>query len=184
MHAIPKVATHGFALVLEASVLARACRGERAAFEAIYCGYARPAYGLALRLLGRPAAAEDVVHDAFLRAFERIGSYRGEAPFGAWIKQLVLHAGIDRLRAERRWAGDVEPVEQLCEAREDPSAWLDAEGLLARLAPRARMVVWLHQAEGWSHVEIAARFRQSESWSKSVLARSLARLREDEEKQA
>lgn len=181
MHARSKEAQHGFALVLEASVLARARRGESSAFETIYRGYAQPAYGLALRLLGRPAVAEDVVHDAFLRAFERIASYRGEAPFGAWVKQLVLHAGIDRLRAERRGAGDAEPVERLLEAREDPSAWLDAEGLLARLAPRARMVVWLHQVEGWSHVEIAARFRHSESWSKSLLARSLARLRDDQE---
>lgn len=171
---------NGFALVLDASVLARARQGDPAAFETVYRAYARAAFGLGLRLLGRAAAAEDVVHDAFLRAFEHIRSYRGEAPFGAWIKRLVLNAAIDRLRAERRWAGDAEPVELLADAREDPAPLLDAQGLLARLAPRARTVVWLHQMEGWSHPEIAAHFRQSESWSKSILARSLARLREEE----
>ena len=173
----------GFAHVLDASVLARAQRGDAAAFEAVYRCYARPAFGLALRVLGRAAAAEDAVHDAFLRAFERIGGYRGDAPFGAWVKKLVLHAAIDRLRAERRWAGDAEPVDALRAEREDPGPLLDAQGLLARLAPRARAVVWLHQMEGWSHPEIAARFGQSESWSKSVLARSLQRLRQAQEQE-
>ncbi|MCK7594509.1 RNA polymerase sigma factor [Pseudomarimonas salicorniae] len=171
----------GFALALDASVLARAQRGDASAFEVVYRSYSRPAFGLALRVLGRPAVAEDVVHDAFLRAFERMDGYRGDAPFGAWIKRLVLNAAIDRLRAERRWAGDAEPVDALREVREDPSPLLDAQGLLARLAPRARAVVWLHEMEGWSHPEIAERFRQSESWSKSVLARSLERLRAQQE---
>jgi RNA polymerase sigma-70 factor (ECF subfamily) len=176
-------AASGFALVLDASVLARAQRGDRAAFEAVYRAYARPAFGLALRVLGRAATAEDVVHDAFLRGFERIGSYRGDAPFGAWVKRLVLNAAIDRLRSERRWAGDAEAVDALQDGREDPAPLLDAQGLLARLAPRARTVVWLHEMEGWSHQEIAVRFRQSESWSKSILARSLQRLRAAQEEQ-
>lgn len=171
----------GFAAVLEASVLARAQRGEAEAFATVYRCYARPAFGLALRLLGRGAVAEDAVHDAFLHAFERIASYRGEAPFGAWVRRLVLNAAIDRLRAERRWSSDAERVESLVAAGADPAPQLDAEGLLARLAPRARAVVWLHQMEGWSHPEIAARFGQSESWSKSIVARSLERLRREQE---
>lgn len=180
MEPAPREAASGFSLVLDASVLARACRGDSAAFAAIYRGYAGAAFGLALRLLDRRALAEEVVHDAFLRAFEKIASYRGEAPFGAWLKRLVLNAAIDRLRAERRWVGEAEPVEALREPREDPGALLDVAGLLARLAPRARAVVWLHQMEGWSHPDIGARFGQSESWSKTVLSRSLARLRAEE----
>lgn len=179
--AIQGSTANGFALSLEASVLARAQRGDAAAFEQVYRCYARPAFGLALRILGRAAEAEDAVHDAFLRVFEKLGSFRGEAPFGAWVKRLVLNAAIDRLRAERRREGDAEPVDTLRALREDPAPLLDAQGLLARLAPRARAVVWLHQMEGWSHPEIAARFGQSESWSKSMLARSLERLRQAQE---
>lgn len=175
---------NGFALPLEADVLVRARRGEAAAFETIYRGYSRPSFGLALRILGRAVEAEDVVHDVFLRAFEKLGSYRGDAPFGAWIKRLVLNAAIDRLRAERRWAGDAEPIETLHAVRADPTPLIDAQGLLAQLAPRARAVVWLHQMEGWSHPEIAARFGQSQSWSKSILARSLERLRQTQEEEA
>lgn len=174
----------GFASVLDASLLARAQHGDGAAFEAIYRCYERPAFGLALRILGRPAVAEDAVHDAFLRAFEKLGSYRGDAPFGAWMKRLVANAAIDRLRSEQRWEGDDEQVELLDAAGTSDADLVEAQGLLARLPARARSVVWLHEMEGYSHAEIAALFRQSESWSKSVLARSLERLRRQLEEEA
>jgi RNA polymerase sigma-70 factor, ECF subfamily len=174
----------GFASILDAAVLARAQRGDNGAFAAIYRCFERPAFGLALRILGRPAAAEDAVHDAFLRAFERLDSYRGDAPFGAWMKRLVANAAIDRLRSEQRWDGDDDEVALLDAGGPADADLAEAQGLLARLPARARSVVWLHEMEGYSHAEIAALFRQSESWSKSILARSLERLRrqlEDEE---
>ena len=59
---------------------------------------------------------------------------------------------------------------------------IDARSLLARLKPRARAVVVLHELEGFAHADIAALFGQSESWSKSQLARSLAYLREEQER--
>lgn len=161
-------------------MLARARRGDRDALAELYRSFAGPALGLALRLLGSRAKAEDVVHDAFLRAFEHLDGYRGDAPIGVWIKRLVLHAAIDRLRAERRRGGEPEPVDGLAASDPGPEPRLDVEGLLARLSPRARAVVWLHEVEGWPHAEIARRFGQSESWSKSVLSRALTRLRAEE----
>jgi len=168
----------GFAVELDALTLARAQRADAAARECIYRLYADAAYSLALRLTGRPADAEDVVQEGFVKAFERIGSYRGEAPFGAWLKRLMVNAAIDRLRHERRWPADPDAVEGLPVTTHAAEARIDALGLLARLSPAARSVVWLHQMEGYSHPEIAAMFGHSESWSKSLLARSLDRLRE------
>lgn len=167
---------HGFASRLDADVLARAQRGDRAALECIYRTYVRPSLALAQRMLGRHAAAEDAVHDGFLLAFDRLGSFRGEAPFGAWLKRLMLNQLIDRLRAERRhgeeaWNEDSRPWQ------DQPEVELDGQQLLLRLPPRARAVVWLHQMEGYSHLEIGRLFGQTESWSKSTLARSLERLR-------
>ena len=52
----------------------------------------RPAYNLALRMLGERAAAEDVVQDVFVRLFDSIRGFRGEAPFGAWLRRLVANA--------------------------------------------------------------------------------------------
>jgi RNA polymerase sigma-70 factor (ECF subfamily) len=167
----------GFATTLDAATLVRAQRGDRGAREQIYRTYERPAFGLALRVLGRAPAAEDAVHDSFVRAFEKLGSYRGEAPFGAWLKRLVVNASIDRLRSEQRWVDADEPLDELLAPDASQGDQVEALGLLARLPARARSVVWLHEMEGYSHVEIGALFKQSESWSKSLLARSLERLR-------
>lgn len=170
----------GFGVELDANTLERARRGERAAFATLYDRYARAAYTLALRLTGRADAADDVVQEAFIKAMERIGSYRGEAPFGAWLKRLVANAAIDRLRLDRRWvdgSGIEEPVAAMAEQRHD------ALGLMARLAPAARTVLVLHELEGYSHAEMAQLFGRSESWSKSLLSRAIARLRQSLEQE-
>lgn len=172
----------GFAQELDPATLAAARRGERSALAAIYDRYGRAAYLLALRLTGRPDAAEDVVQEAFIKAMERIGSYRGEAPFGAWLKRLVANAGIDRLRLDRRFTGGEDPL------LEEPAAAAaevrhEALGLLARMAPAARAVLVLHALEGYSHPEMAALFGRSESWSKSVLSRAIQRLRHELEQE-
>ena len=102
----------GFGQDIEAAMLARAQRGDSQALETIYRRYARAAYLTALQMTGRPANAEDAVHDAFIRAFERLSSFRGDAPFGAWLKRLLINVVIDKLRVERRWFGSAVLGEQ------------------------------------------------------------------------
>ncbi|MBD8527959.1 RNA polymerase sigma factor [Pseudomarimonas arenosa] len=174
----------GFGQDIEAAVLARAQRGDSQALESIYRMYARAAYLTALQMTGRPSNAEDAVHDAFIRAFERLSSFRGDAPFGAWLKRLLINVVIDRLRIERRWFGSEVLDEQVLSEETHSAEQIDAQALLAQLTPRARSVVWLHQVEGLSHPEIAHMFKQSESWSKSLLARSLSRLRQHAQESA
>jgi RNA polymerase sigma-70 factor (ECF subfamily) len=166
----------GFAARLDADVLARARRHDRLALGEIYQLYARAALALGMRMLGQHAAAEDAIHDGFICAFERLRGYRGEAPFGAWLKRIMVNSMIDRLRSEKRRGEEPISVEPSGSAADGGSA-VDARRLLDRLAPRARAVVVMHEVEGYAHAEIAALFGQSESWSKSVVARSLAALR-------
>jgi RNA polymerase sigma-70 factor (ECF subfamily) len=66
--------------------------------------------------------------------------------------------------------------EQTAAAEPDPAGLVDADSLLAHLPPRARAIVVLHELEGYTHAELAALFGQSESYSKSILARALKRL--------
>lgn len=167
----------GFGAELDDLVLARARRGDGAAFEFIYRRYSRAAYTLSLRLCGRPDLAEDVVQEAFVKAMEKLGSYRGDAPFGAWLKRLVANSAIDRLRSEKRWvdpetAGVMEPQQSA-----GGEAQVEALGLLARMSPPARAALVLHELEGYSHTELAALFGRSESYSKSLLSRAILRLR-------
>lgn len=172
-----RMSATGFGAEIDALVLARAKRGDGAAFEQIYRCYARAAYTLALRLCGRPDLAEDVAQEAFMKAMEKLSSFRGDAPFGAWLKRLVANSAIDRLRVERRW---VDPdFAGIAEPQQDAGSETQVEvlGLLARMSAPARAALVLHELEGYSHPELAALFGRSESYSKSLLSRAISRLR-------
>ncbi len=168
----------GFAQIVDASVLARAQRGDMQAFATLYSCFGQSCYGLALRLTSSTAQAEDLVQEVFLKLIETIRSYRGEAPFGAWLKRMTANAAIDQLRRNKRFA-DVDPEAMFAafETNESgPAQRLDALSLLQKLPPRARAILVLHELEGYTHTEIAKLFGQSESYSKSILSRGLQRL--------
>lgn len=171
--------TNPFFQPLDAITLKRAQRGEAAAIAEIYRRYRGACFNLALRVLGDVAAAEDVVQEVFVRLFDSIRRFRGDAPFGAWLRRSVANATIDELRRRQWLAGDDEVA--VAAASAPPLGGLaeqqvEAWQMLMRLAPRARAVVVLHAIEGYTHAELAALFGQSESYSKSVLARALHRL--------
>lgn len=167
----------GFGAEIDELTLARARRGDAAAFERIYRLYSRSAYTLALRLCGRPDMAEDVTQEAFMKALEKLSGYRGDAPFGAWLKRLVANSAIDRLRSEKRWVDpELAAVEELTH-ESGSEQQVEALGLLARMPAPARAALVLHELEGYNHGELAALFGKSESYSKSLLSRGIARLR-------
>ncbi len=166
-----------FAQVLDELTLRRAQRGDRAAFAAIYDRFGPACYNLALRILGEPAAAQDIVHEVFVRLLTGLRGYRGEAPFGAWLKRMVSNATIDALRARQRIIDVLDDtLERIGETPEVAQQGVDAWSLLMRMPPRARAVVILHEMEGYTHKELAELFGQSESYSKSILSRALSSL--------
>ncbi len=175
---LPLGVNSGFGKALDPEVLRQARRGKTLALETIYRMYGRSCYNLALRIIGEPATAEDIVQDVFLRMMASISRFRGDAPFGAWLKRMTVNSTIDVVRRNRRIDG-ADPEERFATlASESSSAEsrVDAWNLLMRLSPRERAVVVLHELEGYTHKELAAMFEQSESYSKSILARSLRRL--------
>jgi RNA polymerase sigma-70 factor (ECF subfamily) len=169
----------GFAQRVEAMTLARAQAGDMQAFAALYSCFGRPCFNLALRILGNRALAEDLVQEVFLKMFGAIRGYRGEAPFGSWLKRMTVNAIIDQLRAQRREsdadADDIAATQPAPDG-EGAAATLDAWTLLQHLPTRARAVLVLHEFEGYTHTELADLFGQSESYSKSILARAMKRL--------
>lgn len=168
----------------EADLIRKARWGDRDAFDALYRLHASAVYTLAYRLGGSPAAAEDITQDAFLKMLQFLGGFRDGMPLRPWLKRVAANAAIDRLRRDRPHAFDV-----LSDDAEDagaavggpadaaPHVRADAAGVLRRLPPLSRAVVWLHEVEGWTHAEIGMRFGQSPSWSKSIISRALQRLR-------
>ncbi len=171
-----------FPVDIPETVIARARRGEIAAFEQIYRSFEHPAWTLALRLSGNREDAREIVHDAMLRLFERIRQFRGDAPFWGWVRQIVLNEALMRLRRERgrsfeEIADDSEILIEPCTAWQ----WTEARELdaaLDALPALTRCVIWLYHVEGHTHQEIADLTGRSVSFSKSQLARGTARLRQ------
>jgi len=170
----------GFAQRVDARILARAQYGDMQAFAALYACFGRACFNLALRILGNRSQAEDVVQEIFLKMFSAVRSYRGDAPFGSWLKRLTVNAVIDQLRQQGRdgetGGGEGGGIAEFVADAGNAAANIDAWGLLQRLPARARAVIVLHEFEGYTHAELAELFGQSESYSKSILARALRRL--------
>lgn len=144
----------------------------RQAQEQVYRGYADAAWTLAVRLTGCEATAWDVVHDGFVRAFKRVAQLRDCAAFGPWLRRIIANQAMDQHRLRQRESETRSPE---AHANPDQPAWLDLESALRQLDPTDRMVLWLHDAEGMTHDEIAEIAGFTRSWSKSRLSRARAR---------
>lgn len=171
-----------FAIDVPNALLARARRGEPAAFEQLYRWFERPVYTLALRLTGRREEAQDILQDTMLKLFDRLSEFRGDAPFWGWLRQITVNESLMQLRRRGRFLG-VDEFNEADFAAQDlllPPRAADAAILgqaLARLPGATRSVLWLYHAEGYTHEEIAAAMGKSISFSKSQLARGTLKLR-------
>ena len=95
-----------FAIDVPHALLARARAGEAAAFEQLYRWFERPVYALAMRLTGRREEAQDILQDTMLKLFDRIGEFRGDAPFWGWLRQIAVNESLMLLRRRGRFLTD------------------------------------------------------------------------------
>jgi RNA polymerase sigma factor (sigma-70 family) len=164
--------------------LAQARAGDAAARARLYALLAPGTFTLIRRMLGQRALCEDIFQDTMMLMFERLPQYRGEAPLGAWLRQIAISRCLMYLRSPwRRSRLSLELIESGETGRSVPvtpgftGEEIDVERALASLAPTARAVVWMYEVEGYSHEEIAQAFGRTISFSKSQLARAHVRLR-------
>ena len=171
---------------LAPGTLERARAGEIDALEAIYCSFAPGVTTLARRLLGRLTAAEDLAQDVFVDVLTKLDQYDGRGSFAGWVRRITVTRCLMQLRSPwRRGLRLVTPVGgERAPSADEPIAPegaeldLDLERALDRLGETARLVVWLHDVEGYTHAEIGTLLGGTSSLSKSQLARAHERLRE------
>jgi RNA polymerase sigma factor (sigma-70 family) len=174
-------------LEVDEATLNAARRGDPRAQEGIYRRFSGPVFNLARRLLGGQAQAEEVLQDTFVEVLTGLDTYRGEAPFAFWIRRIAVNKCLMTLRSpwhSRRSSLELEddsPAAGEALAREgfNPCRMVDhvaLERALAGLSDTSRLVVWLHDVEGYTHGEIADQLGRTASYSKSRLARAHARL--------
>jgi RNA polymerase sigma-70 factor (ECF subfamily) len=167
-------------LVVDPAVLARARQGEPKALEILYRTFGAAVLTLACRLLQRRDLADEVLQDTFVEVIRHIGSFRGDAPLGAWIRSIAVNKCLMHMRSAWHRYGraldDAPEPQQACAAL-STLAGRDLAAALAGLKPLSRSIVWLHDVEGYTHEEIAALMGRTKSFSKSQLARAHERLR-------
>ena len=161
-----------------------AATGDPTAFETLYRRHSRRVYAVVWRLAGGQAArAEDLVQEAFIRAWQALPAFRYESAFSTWLHRLAVNVALMEIRA-RSGAEDRETDDSALEriASQDTAGQrmreqLDLERAVATLPERARAVLVLHDIEGWKHEEIAAELGMAVGSSKAQLHRARGLLR-------
>jgi RNA polymerase sigma factor (sigma-70 family) len=168
----------------ESALVSRARDGDSRAFEQLYRRHSDRVYGLCVRLCqGDRAKAEQATQDAFVRAWEKLDSFRGESQFGTWLHRITVNVVLGEHRLLQRWTTfeDVEeqgPRPELAVEPVDHGLSRDLEHALARLPKGARTVLWLHDVEGYKHEEIAALTGVAVGTSKAQLHRARKLMKE------
>ena len=159
----------------------RSAAGDTAAFERLYARHVARVHGLARRMAG-PEAADELTQDIFVRAWQKLGTFRGDSSFGTWLHRLAVNVIVERFRTlgvqRDRFIGDGEDtLQRLPSLRGSGDFRMDFEAALERLPAAARRVFVLHDVEGHKHHEIATLLGISPGTSKSQLHRARTLMR-------
>lgn len=159
---------------------ALAASGDTHAFERLYRRHVTRIHNLVRRMHGNDDA-DEVTQDVFVRAWEKLGTYRGEAAFSTWLHRLAVNVVLgrreERGRRRNRFSEEETFIEAAPARRTTPEESMDLEAAMARLPAGAREVFVLHDVEGYRHEEIADMLGLATGTSKSQLHRARMALR-------
>jgi RNA polymerase sigma-70 factor, ECF subfamily len=176
----------------EAEAIRRSQAGDSAAFDFLYQLHGRRVYALCLRMVNNPADAEDLMQEAFLQLFRKIGTFRGESAFSTWLHRMTVNVVLMRLRKKSLPTDSLEetldPDQENSSPKRDVGApdlrlsgavdRVNLERSIEQLPPGYRTVFVLHDVQGYEHNEIADIMGCSVGNSKSQLHKARTRLRE------
>jgi len=167
-------------------LLERLRAGDARAFEELVIAYQHRVFGVALRMLGSRAEAEEIAQEVFLRAYRAIGEFRGEARLGTWLYGIASRLCLNRLASpDRRLArGDealadvAAPTPDAASAAERAERDAALRAAIAGLPEDRRLVLVLRDVEGLSYEEIAETLAIDPGTVRSRLHRARLQLKE------
>jgi RNA polymerase sigma factor (sigma-70 family) len=158
------------------------CRaGDRQAQFRLYKLYYKSMYSVSLRIINDTTEAEDVMQEAFLSAFSKMDTYRGEVSFGAWMKRIVVNRSLDYLKKKRVKFEEINDRTIQIADHQMPTQDVDMNALksaIQQLPDGYRVVLSLFLIEGYDHEEISQILGISNSSSRTQLLRAKNKLRE------
>jgi RNA polymerase sigma-70 factor (ECF subfamily) len=160
------------------------CRkGDNRAQYRLYKLYVKAMYNICIRMLPNRIDAEDVLQDAFVKAFKNLSRFKGESTFGAWLKRIVINQCIDQVKKSKRMFIEFDGIE-IADESEDELDMMDlpkpeiVHQAIKDLPEGARVVFNLFMLEGYKHKEISEMLNISESTSKSQYQRARTLLQD------
>lgn len=149
----------------------------------LYKQYCEGMFCVAMRYVQNADDAEDVIQEAFIKAFQKLHQFKGEVTFGAWLKRIVINKSIDFLKAKRqRW---VELDENMLEISREDDWTVDNEigidqvkSAISQLPEKYKYVVLMFLIEGFDHKEISQVLKLTETTSRTRLLRGKSYLKE------
>jgi RNA polymerase sigma-70 factor, ECF subfamily len=170
-------------VVDERRLIERVLRGEKAAQRELYDAHVGRIFALAYRMTGDETAARDCTQLVFIRLFDKLGSFRGDAALSTWVHAVAVSVVLQWRRSTqqaRRREVELEAAEHLAERG---SSFGDVVNETIRraidaLAEKQRVIVVMYDIEGYTHEEIGTALGITAGASKVRLARARKRLRE------
>ena len=167
----------------EREVIARVRAGDAVAERQLYDAHVDRVYRLAYRLAGDDDLAQDFTQETFIRAFERIEGFRGEAAFGTWLYAIatsVVLNGLRKVKRFRKREADLDDAVAIgaSSTDADPDLKEKLANAVDDLPLKYRTVFVMHDVEGYTHEEIGAALGVPPGTSKAQLSRARARLRQ------
>ena len=183
--------------VSDAMAVERTLGGDRDAYRVLVERHSRTVYRMAYRMMGNAHDAEDVVQESFLRAYQKLKQFAGNANFGTWVYRIAANYAIDRLRQRnveesRREnpskAGqdslEVDPLSQVQDFSPSPERLAGSVQLadrmkaaLAELSPAERTAIVMRHWDGCGIEEIAAVLKSNSNATKNTVFRAVQKLR-------
>lgn len=156
--------------------------GDRSALRELYDVHVDRVYRLAYRMVGEEALARDLTQDTFIRVFEKLDGFRGEAAFTTWLHSVATSVVLNGLRRRNRVRSrerDLEAARHIgvTPHRAEPDLKRRLTAAVDALPEAYRTVLVMHDLEGYTHREIAAALDVKQGTSKARLSRARARLR-------
>ena len=166
----------------ERDLIARARAGEPAAERALYDAHVNRVYRLAYRLAGDDDLARDFTQETFIRAFQRLDTFRGDSRLATWLHAITTTVALNGLRKVKRFRTRetaLEAADGVAASKRtaEPDLETRLRDAIDALPEKYRMVVVMHDVEGYTHEEIATALEVEVGTSKAQLSRARAKLR-------
>ncbi len=164
------------------ALVERARRGDASAHRALYDTHVERIYRLTFRLTGVEHLAREVTQDTFVRAFSKMDEFRGESKFGTWLHTIAVSLSLNAIKRRKREQARSAPLDDAMAVGDnapssDPLLREKLMQAVNDLPEGCRAVFMMHDADGYTHQEIAAALGVTEGTSKAQLARARGKLR-------